>query len=69
VQTKDGADVDDLDYRGPVERCVDDLVNSALSAFTDLFDDTIMEEELPEHRRGFLVRAYCSHKEAQKAQK
>src|SRR6185369_9509917 len=43
---------DDFYDRGPVERRIDDLVNSTLSAFTDLFDDTIMEEELPEHRNG-----------------
>jgi hypothetical protein len=42
---------EDLDNRGPIEGSIDDLVNSALSTFTDFFDDAIMEEELPEHRR------------------
>src|SRR6185369_14772935 len=51
---------DDFYDRGPVERRIDDLVNSSLSTLADLFDDTIMEEELPEHRRkGFeTARAY-----------
>src|SRR6185369_11243388 len=41
----------DFDDCGPIERRIDDFVNSALSAFTDFFDDAIMEEKLPEHRR------------------
>ena len=51
---------EDFDDRGPIERRIYDLVNSALSTFTDFFDDTIMEEELPEHRRKGIepARAY-----------
>jgi len=41
----------DFDDCGPIERRIDDFINSALSAFTDFFDDAIMEEKLPEHRR------------------
>src|SRR6185369_3484019 len=40
----------DFNDCGPIERGIEDLVNSTLSTFTNLFDDTIMEEELPEHR-------------------
>ena len=47
----------DLDGRRPIERRIYDLVNSALSTFTDLFDDTIMEEELPDHRRMGITAA------------
>src|SRR6185369_3741545 len=50
----------DLYDCGPIERRIEDLVNSTLSALADFFDDTIMEEELPEHRRKGIepARAY-----------
>jgi hypothetical protein len=43
---------------GPIERRINDLVDSALSAFTDFFDDAIMEEELTEHRRMGIEPAF-----------
>ena len=51
---------DDFYDCGPIERRIEDLVNSALSTLADFFDDTIMEEELPEHRRMGVepARAY-----------
>jgi hypothetical protein len=51
---------EDFYDRGPIERRINDLVNSPLSTLTDLLDDTIMEEELPEHRRKGIepARAY-----------
>jgi hypothetical protein len=42
---------EDFDHRRTIERRIDDLINSALATFTDFFDDTIMEEELPDHRK------------------
>src|SRR5215213_1009786 len=44
---------------GPIERRINDLVNSALSTFTDFFDDTILEEELPEHRVWGSNQLWC----------
>ena len=38
-----------LDARGAIECRVENLVNGALATFADFFDDTIMEEELPDH--------------------
>jgi hypothetical protein len=42
----------DFYYCRTIERGIDDLVNSALSALADFLDDAIMEEELPDHRNG-----------------